>query len=167
LNFKTETMNIKQTFTLLPLLLLAAYSFAQTGVSVTYYDGNVQNYNVSAAGKLYFDANNLFVKTDASATAPTTIPVTLIRKITFTTALGTQTFAENANNLALYPNPGGDFVKIKSETFEALSTKFYSLTGQLVKQGVYQTDENIDISGLTAGLYFVQVNGSTLKFSKK
>jgi len=157
----------KQTFALLLFLLLAAHSFGQTGVAITYYDGNVQNYNVAPAGKLYFDANNLFVKVDGSATAPTTIPVTLIRKIVLSGVLGTQTFAEDAKGLTLYPNPGGDFVKINSETFESLHTRIYSLTGQLVKQGTYQSDENIDISGLAPGLYFVQINGSTLKFSKK
>lgn len=160
-------MKKKPTFILLLLLFIATCSFAQTGVQVTYYDGNVQNYSVATTGKLYFDADNLFVKTDGSAAAPTTIPVSLIRKIAFTTALATQAFAENAKNLTLYPNPGGEYVRIKSETVKNLETKIYSLTGQLVKQGNYQSDENIDISALSPGLYFVQVNGSTLKFSKK
>jgi len=152
---------------MLLLLFAAAYSFAQTGVSVTYYDGTVQNYNVATTGKLYFDAAHLFVKTDASTAVPTTIPVDLIRKITFTTVLGTQTFAENAKNFKLYPNPGGEYIKINAPTAEELNTKIYSLTGQLVKQGVFQSDESIEISTLSPGLYFVQVNGSTLKFSKK
>ncbi|GEP52542.1 hypothetical protein FNO01nite_32140 [Flavobacterium noncentrifugens] len=157
----------KPTFILLLLLFMTTCSFAQTGVQVTYYDGNVQNFSVATTGKLYFDSDNLFVKTDDSAVAPTTIPVSLIRKIAFTTTLGTHTFAENAKKLILYPNPGGEYVRIKSEIAKDLDTKIYSLTGQLVKQGNYQSEENIDISTLSPGLYFVQVNGSTLKFSKK
>lgn len=157
----------KQTFALLLLLLVTSFSFSQTGVVVTYYTGSTQNYTVATSGKLYFDATNLYLKVDGSATAPTTIPVTLIRKITFSNTLGTQTFEENAKNLVLYPNPSGDYIRIKSNDFETLTTKMYSLTGQLVKQGSYQSDEDIDISDLASGLYFVQVNGSTLKFSKK
>ena len=149
------------------LLIATSYSYSQSGITVTYYDGSIQNFTVEAEGKLYFDSANLFIKIDGSSTAPTTIPVDLIRKITFSTTLGTQTFAENTTNLKLYPNPSGDFIKVKSETLEELKTKIYSLTGQLVKQGIYQSDEDIDVSGLTAGLYFVQINGSTLKFSKK
>lgn len=147
-------------------LLMVSFSFAQTGVTVTYYDGTTQGFNVTSAGKLYFASDNLYVKLDGTTT-PTTIPVTIIRKITFSATLATTTFGENKNNLVLYPNPSSDIIRIKSYENEALKITIYSLQGQLVHQGVYQTDEDINVSNLSSGLYLIQVNGVTIKFSKK
>ena len=148
------------------LLLVSCYSFAQTGVIVTYYDGNAQTFNIATTGKLYFATDNLYVETDG-VTAPTTIPVNIIRKITFSNALATTTFGENNHNTILYPNPSSDVIRIKSDANGDLKTKIYSLTGRLVLEGVYQNNQDIDVSNLSSGLYLVQVNGLTIKFSKK
>lgn len=159
---------MKQLRTILPMLLLLAtsYSFSQTGVIVTYYDGTTQNFNVDTNGKLYFSNDDLNVKQDGT-TAITTIPVNIIRKIVFSNTLGTQTFGENKNNVALYPNPSTDLIQIKSDSAEDLNVKIYALTGQLIKQGIFQPNQSIDISSLAKGLYLVQVNSLTVKFSKK
>jgi len=156
-----------KTLACLLLLLASTFSFAQSNVNITYYDGTVQGFSVAQAGKLYFETNNLYVKIDAT-TAPTTIPVTIIRKITFSsTPLSTPTFGENKNHLVLYPNPGSEVIRIKSDANEDLKIKIYSLTGQLVQQGVYLPNQDIDVSRLNSGFYLVQVNGLTIKFSKK
>lgn len=155
-----------QKFTLTLLLFLSACSFAQTGVTITYYTGETQAFNVAHDGKLYFETDNLFVKTDGTTT-PTTIPVSIIRKINFSTTLATTTFGQNNHHIALYPNPGTDIIRIKSDASENLATKIYSLTGRLVLQGIYESDQDIDVSNLSSGLYLVQVNGLTIKFSKK
>lgn len=147
-------------------IIFTTFSYAQTGVTVTYYDGTTQDFNVTTAGKLYFASDNLYLKLDGTTT-PTTIPVTIIRKITFSETLATTTFGENKNNLVLYPNPGSNVIRIKSDKNEELKINIYSLQGQLVHQGVYQTDEDINVTNLSSGLYLVQVNGVTIKFSKK
>jgi hypothetical protein len=159
-------MRTIQRITYLLFLMVCSYSIAQTGVNVTYYDGNNQTFNVAATGKLYFANDNLFVKTDATTTS-TMIPVNIIRKITFSNALATSPFGNNEDNLLLYPNPSSDVIRIKSDGYEALKTKIYSLTGQLMLDGIYQSNQDIDVSLLASGLYLVQVNGLTIKFSKK
>lgn len=159
-------MKTIQKITFLLFFLVSSYSFAQTGVVVTYYDGTTQGFNVNIAGKLYFASDNLFVKLDET-TPPTTIPVTIIQKITFSSTLATTNFGANKNNLVLYPNPSSDYFKIKSDTNEELKINIYSLQGQLVHQGNYQSDEDINVSNFSSGLYLVQVNGLTIKFSKK
>ncbi len=155
-----------QKFTLQLMLFISSHSFAQTGVNVIYYDGTTQEFNVTTAGKLYFASDNLFVKLDETTT-PTTIPVSIIRKITFSSALASTTFGESENNLVLYPNPSSDVFRIKSDLNEELKIYIYSLQRQLVHQGIYQSDEDINVSNLSSGLYLVQVNGSTIKFIKK
>ena len=159
-------MKINQLLLKMLFLFMTTFSFAQTGVTVTYYDGTTQGFNVTSAGKLYFVSDNLYVKLDGTTT-PTTIPVTIIRKITFSETLATTTFGENKKNLVLYPNPSSNVIRIKSDENEALKINIYSLQGQLVHQGVYQSNEEINMSNLSSGLYLVQVNGLTIKFSKK
>lgn len=155
-----------QKTTLMLLLLIGTCSLAQTGVRVTYYDGNIQDFNVAASGKLYFASENLLVSTDGIV-APTTIPVSIIRKITFNGALANTTFGENDHHLVLSPNPSTEVIRIASERSESLKTQIYSLTGQLIQQGIYESGQDIDISQLARGLYLVQANGVTFKFSKK
>lgn len=152
--------------TLALLLLNASISFAQTGVTVLYYNGTSQQYNVATSGKLYFANDDLYLKVDA-ATAPTTIPVSIIRRITFSSTLDNTTFGENRDHLVLYPNPANETFRINAATFDDLNVKIYSLSGQLVKEGKYTVNQDIDITGLSSGLYLVQVNDTTLKFSKK
>lgn len=147
-------------------LFLGSFAQAQTGVTVTYYDGNVQQFSVADSGKLYFSDDNLNIKADTSAT-PTTIPVGIIRKITFSETLSTIAIGANSAHLALYPNPGSETIRIHSDNLDMLSVRVYSLHGQLVQQGNYQPNQAIDVSGLSSGLYIVQVNDATLKFSKK
>lgn len=148
------------------LLLATSYSFSQTGVIVTYYDGTTQNFNVATTGKLYFSNDDLNVKPDGTASV-ITIPVNIIRKIVFSNTLGAPSIEENKNNLALYPNPSPDLIQIKSDSMEELDVKIYALTGQLVQKGIYQPNQSIDVSSLAKGLYLVQVNSLTVKFSKK
>ena len=66
-------------------LLLAGRAAAQTDILITYYTGTEQGYTVAESGKLYFENGNLLVKVSSTATA-TTIPVSIIRKITFASA---------------------------------------------------------------------------------
>lgn len=156
-----------QTMALLMLFLATAYSYSQTGVVVTYYDGTSTNFPVEASGKLYFTNDDLNIKSDAGTATVISIPISLIRKVVFDNTLDTPSFGVNKNNLVLYPNPGSETIQIKSDLFEELNVKIYSLTGQLVDNGIYQTNQTIDVSALPKGLYLIQVNDLTLKFSKK
>ncbi len=148
------------------LMFAGVFTFAQTGVKIKYYTGTEQGFNVTASGKLYFSGDNLLVKPEATSTE-TSIPVSIIRKITFTDEiLATQNVGLNRKNLQLYPNPSTDFIRIKSEK-KSLDVKIYSLEGKLVVSGTYKSDQDINVSKLNAGVYLVQANGVTIKFIKK
>lgn len=66
----------------LSCFLLSLGVLAQTGVTLSYYDGTQQSYSVSASGKLYFQNGNLqILSSDVSSSV--SIPVGIIRKINF------------------------------------------------------------------------------------
>ena len=50
---------------------------------------------------------------------------------------------------------------------ETMHVKIYSLSGQLLKTGSFDTNQDIDVSGFAKGIYLVQVDDVTLKFVKK
>ncbi|SHI96384.1 T9SS type A sorting domain-containing protein [Flavobacterium haoranii] len=149
------------------LLLTFGLASAQTGVTVTYYDATTQQFNVTTAGKLYFSSDNLNILSDTGSTV-TTIPVTIIQKVTFSEAfLSTSTFGTNSTNLVMYPNPSSDFIKFSSSQTDELKVSIYNLSGQLVLNGTYSVSQEITVSNFASGLYLVQVNGVTFKLSKK
>lgn len=65
------------------------------------------------------------------------------------------TFVLNNNEINLFPNPANEFVTIKGDFGIA---SFYNTSGQLV---LASSDDNIDISSLVNGLYFVRFQNSS------
>ncbi|MFC3159647.1 Por secretion system C-terminal sorting domain-containing protein [Chryseobacterium arachidis] len=69
---------------------------------------------------------------------------------------------------SLYPNPAKDIVTLQSE--KAISeVKIYNVAGSLVKSFSKPSDNTINISELSAGVYFVKINDSveSIKLIKK
>lgn len=159
-------MRILKQVALLLLLLQSVLAFSQTGIKVFYVSGTAQTFNVATTGALYFESDNLYIKTDGTM-APTTIPVGIIQKITFAEITTAITAIADKQKISLYPNPSSDFFRIGTSSTENLKVRVYSLTGQLVHQGIYVKEQSIDVSNLITGVYLVQINNSTFKFVKQ
>ena len=73
----------------------------------------------------------------------------------------------NLINFTIYPNPALDILNIESQQ-QIETIKIYNLQGQLIKE---VSNNNVDVSQLTIGLYFIQlsVEGKTVtkKFIKE
>lgn len=81
--------------------------------------------------------------------------------------LNNDEFAINQNKIKLHPNPSSDFIKIsglnKNENFS-----IYNLLGEKIINGVIGTNEAIDISNFSDGLYFMKLDsGNIIKFLKE
>jgi len=68
------------------------------------------------------------------------------------------------HDVRIYPNPANDHIQIKLEN-EILDQAFsiLSLTGKIVLQGTLEMNEQIDVSSLSSGLYFIKLAQSTHK----
>ena len=151
---------------LFAIFLFVSYNaLAQTNIVINYYTGTQQQYVVEDSGKLFFSNDNLIIKTSLESTE-INIPVSIISKITFKNSLAVEDIKQNREQIIIYPNPATNYFKISSK--DAKSTlNIYNSAGQLVLSKVYKKDEEINVSNLLPGIYFVKVNGSTLKLIKK
>lgn len=86
MNHSPFQQRIKRFVWLSGCLIYFNRASAQTGILVTYYNGTEQGFVITNSGKLSFDNQNLLLASDASS-LPTTIPVSIIRKITFSAAV--------------------------------------------------------------------------------
>ena len=80
----------------------------------------------------------------------------------------------NASLLRVYPNPTSNQLKIKNEELrEKAEYTIYSIVGQVVMVGknLSVCPENneivLDVSHLASGMYFLKIDGKTVKFVKQ
>tara|TARA_B100001564_G_scaffold341393_1_gene335966 strand:- start:25892 stop:28171 length:2280 start_codon:yes stop_codon:yes gene_type:complete len=72
-------------------------------------------------------------------------------------------FNQSNNILKLYPNPSSKFIKVEFP-YDVTSIKIFNLTGMTFR--AVMIDNNIDISSLPSGLYFLRINEYYAKFIK-
>lgn len=157
------------------ILFLLSFAFkglSQTNILVTYYDGTEHVYSITTSGKLFFDAGNLQIVQTEAAT-PTSLPVAIIRKITFTTVAQTPLpvkltafsirndkasvnlywTTENEVNASHFDiersNDGSTFENIGQVTaLNSSGTNGYSFIDQLPKDGIsYYRLKQVDADG--------------------
>lgn len=91
-------------------------------------------------------------------------------KITFNEELNTESVKATDYNAeaAIFPNPAKDNLSISvAEEMYGSDLCIYSLTGTLVTKQTNWNGESINISSLNPGIYFININSTTLKFVKQ
>jgi choice-of-anchor B domain-containing protein len=69
------------------------------------------------------------------------------------------------SDIAIYPNPANEHLTITSEVVSLNSMEILNMLGQIVIQASFNNSNNerIDISSLSAGMYVVRINNTTVK----
>ena len=72
------------------------------------------------------------------------------------------------SNILLFPNPTTDNIYITSD-FGLSNIKIYDVSGRMIKEykKIDKNEYKIDLSRLNSGLYFVNIDGTTVKVVKK
>ncbi|MBI5538961.1 MAG: aryl-sulfate sulfotransferase [Bacteroidia bacterium] len=65
------------------------------------------------------------------------------------------------NNISVFPNPGSDKIYIKG-LVTSYSYKIYDITGKILITGNSNNEQNINISKLTDGIYFIKINSDNI-----
>lgn len=159
---------MKKSVIIFIALILSAISensaFAQTKVSIKLLSGNEQIYFVDELGKITFSETNLVIDEGDGQTA--SIELLAIQRIIFDADVN-NTELEEQTDLMIYPNPTSAVLRIANRSGEKLNVSVYTLDGRMVLVNESITDNQIDVSRLSKGLYLIQVNGQTFKFSKQ
>ncbi|WP_290696500.1 T9SS type A sorting domain-containing protein [Lacinutrix sp.] len=75
------------------------------------------------------------------------------------------------SNIKIYPNPVTDVLSVEANNQDTLNYSIYDITGKKLVKKSMTSQDNIDVSNLSNGVYFVQFTSKTakqtLKFIKK
>lgn len=73
-----------------------------------------------------------------------------------------------SNRWTVSPNPGSTLIKVSNPyDYETYDLEIIDMTGKSVLGTKTSTNENIDVSALETGVYFIRINGSVLKWVKQ
>ena len=92
-----------------------------------------------------------------------------IKKITFK-AEGSSIAEDQIDgslSIAVYPNPAENEIHLANVEFDKANIEIFSSIGKLVLKSQVNGAEPIDISSLSSGIYFLKVNGQTVKIIKR
>lgn len=92
-----------------------------------------------------------------------------VKKITFDeSGENIETIFSKNSSLVASPNPTKDKLVIKGgDDLYGCSLYIYNLTGNLVSRHDNWNGETINISDLSSGIYFLNINSNTIKFIKQ
>lgn len=91
-----------------------------------------------------------------------------LTKITFNEDGASIETVETNPTASIYPNPAENNLVIEgAKNMYGSDVCIYSMTGVLITKHSHWNGETIDVSHLNPGIYFVNINSTTLKFVKQ
>ena len=130
-----------------------AMSWANFTIPLTYVDGN--------------NPDTCIIVMKASGSAPTNNDYLWVDNLAFS---GTVTGIENqesfVTDMSIYPNPSSDMVNFKFniKTAQQINIEISDINGKLIRTESFgriqgETNQNMNISGIAKGTYFVKIKG--------
>lgn len=150
----------KLFLTALMSLGLACFVSAQSVTfTIVKTDGTSTSYVMSSDAKIYYSDTQLFINNNETVS----YDLSSLRKAYFSV---TEDINEVENQqLAIYPNPAKDVLKINNIIDNQLVT-IYSINGAVIKKINASGNTEINISDLRPGMYVVSAGNSFSKFVK-
>jgi uncharacterized repeat protein (TIGR01451 family) len=106
---------------------------------------------INNTAAIYFDVNAPVITNNAQVTL---IDVTSIKE-------------DDASLIKVVPNPAQQIIYILGKNNQNQTATIYDAVGKVVLRSAINNNQSIDISGLSKGIYFVDVAGQRVKFVKE
>jgi hypothetical protein len=121
--------------------------------------------NLNSIQNLKFPNKNLVLrKTDNSTRS---FNLLSIKKLYFSQESVNSVINTDINEITIYPNPSVDVLRIENAPEQNTSLSIYSINGtKILQTEISGTDNEINVSHLKTGMYFLKINSQTLKFIK-
>lgn len=73
------------------------------------------------------------------------------------------------NSISVYPNPTTGELSVKSEKLKIKNIQVFDMAGRLLQttENIDSAEFHIDLTNLSSGIYFVNINGKTVKIAKQ
>lgn len=157
---------------LLTLFILAGCALlqplaAQNSLIVRMTDATTSSVSLSQISRITFSSGNMQVKkTDLSQLV---FAVANIQKMNFGTVSATPSVYSQSSAIQLYPNPAVSQIRFRNlSASESYRVVICSLDGKvLIQKLLSDTNEAIDVHGLSKGVYLVNMNGYVLKLIRE
>ena len=168
--FKNITPMKLKISNLLFLIFLLGISVLQASSQIVSldlkkWDGTDKSIELSILRKITFSGTDMILNYQSGN--PENIATSVIRKLMFYTFTDVKNVIENNNVLQLFPNPSVDYISLKNSQNKALDISIYSIGGsQIMSFSRLNSNDQIDIRGLSRGVYLIKANDKVLKFIK-
>jgi len=136
--------------------------FKELQLPTTVTDGNWESLHFDFSSEIGTAYNRLVIIPDFESRSQDNI--SYFDQVSFSSVAGFQNVF--FNSLKLVPNPANNWVQISGDFDAITAVEIFDIQGKLVKEIVYFQDQ-IDISDLKLGLYFVQITAADKTTVKK
>ena len=159
--YAINSINLNET-SIVPL----GYYFSEAGEhTISATEINFADYEAYLVDKLTGEEIDLKTKQNYTFTTDAGI-ITDRLEIRFEKALGINDFF--TENIKIYPNPATNRLTILGINSEEISSiNIYSVTGKLIKATMPNAINEINISSINNGIYFIEINSNNGKTIKK
>ena len=145
---------------LMSIGLLCSVFAQEVTFTIMKTDGMTADYVMNSNAKIYYSDTQLFIDNNGVTES---YNLSELRKAYFTVV---DNIEETDNQqLAIYPNPVNDIVKISNISDNQLVT-IYSVDGKIIKKISISDEAEINVSELQPGLYIIGVGNEFSKFIK-
>lgn len=148
------------------LMILAGNSLSAQNVIIKFDNGSQFAPLISSVQKITFSDDNILV--DMKTGTDNSYSISDIHKIYFGNVTDNKLpESTEQKKILVYPNPASAFIMLSNLPQTGIIS-IYAMDGSLVfEQSITDTQQQVDVAALAAGLYMIKVNQSTLKFIRQ
>lgn len=89
----------------------------------------------------------------------------LLQTVTLDKTLSTNSDSKKTN-FSISPNPASDFIVVHLPDINEARVQILNPTGEVIKEALVSANENLNVSDLKSGIYFIRLNNNPLSVTK-